>query len=113
MALYFKTSNPQKLLTEFKNAIKEGRVTTWSYDEDGDFTHSPDQWKYKAWLIPSIEEDKLALYILKPKNVNISTEVYAVYHGRFIESMLVHCDALFTESIATAFPKGKDNVSSG
>lgn len=111
MALYFKTDNPQKLLDEFKKAIKEGKTATWSPDKDGDFTHTPEQWKNLAWLRPKIEADKLALYILRPKDANITSLVYAVYHGRFIESMLLHCDNLFTDGTATAFPTGSDNVS--
>ena len=111
MALYFKTNDPQKLLDEFKKAIKEGKIATWSPDNEGDFTHTPEQWKNRAWLRPKIETGKLALYILRPKDTNITSLVYAVYHGRFIESMLLHCDNLFTDSTATAFPEGRDNVS--
>lgn len=113
MALYFKTGNPQKLLDEFKKAIKEGRVATWSYDKDDDFTHTPEQWKNQAWFRPKIETNGLAFYIFRPKNTNITSLVYAVYHGRFIESMLLHCDNLFTDSIATALPMVNDNVSQG
>ena len=110
MALFFYTSEPYELLKAFKKAIDNGRVTTWSYDDDGDFTHTPDQWVKKAWLRPKVESDRLALYILHPKATNISSIVYAVYHGRFIESMLVHCDKLFTKGFATAFPAGTDRV---
>jgi hypothetical protein len=111
MAIYLKTTNPHKLLVEFKKAIDDQRVTTWSYDVDGDFTHTPDQWKNKSWLRPKEEAEHLALYIIGPKNTNISTEVYAIYHGRFIESMLVHCDKLFTSANATALPvTGRDRV---
>ena len=111
MALYFDTNNPQKLLDEFKKAIKEGKVVTWAPDKDGDFTHTPEQWKNKAWLHPEIESGRLALYILRPQNTNITSLVYAVYHGRFIESMLQHCDSLFSNGTATAYPAGNDRVS--
>lgn len=111
MAIYFKTSNPGGLLKEFKKAIDEGHVTTWSYDNVGDFTHTPNQWKNHAWLRPKMNTDTLAFYIIRPAGVNITSEVYAVYHGRFIESMLVHCDKLFLNSIATALPENGDIVS--
>lgn len=111
MALYFKSSDPKKLLSTFKKAIDDGHVRTWSYDEDGDFTHTHTQWAKEAWLRPDIQSGQLALYILKPGNKNISKEVYAIYHGRFIESMLVHCDQLFTYGIASANPEGRDIVS--
>ncbi len=113
MALYFKANDPQKLLDEFKKAINEGKITTWSYDKDNDFTHTPEQWKNRAWFRPKIESGRLALYILRPKDTNITSLVYAVYHGHFIESMLLHCDNLFTDSTATALPAGSDNVSQG
>jgi hypothetical protein len=44
MALLFKTNVPQALLNDFKK-IDEGHVVTWSCDRDGDFTHTPDQWR--------------------------------------------------------------------
>lgn len=110
MALYFKTNDPQKLLNEFEKAIKEERVITWSRDIDGDFTHTPDQWKNRAWLRPKIELGQLKFIIIKPNNIPISSEVYAVYHGRFIESMLFHCDKFFSDGIASAFPASGDII---
>ncbi|OGK37540.1 hypothetical protein A3F60_00215 [Candidatus Roizmanbacteria bacterium RIFCSPHIGHO2_12_FULL_39_8] len=113
MALYFKTANPNKLLSEFRKAIDAEKILTWSYDSDGDFTHTVDQWKHKAWLRPKIQNGRLELFIIPPKNSNISSLVYAIYHGRFIESILVHCDKYFESGTATAFPEGSDNVSQG
>ena len=113
MALYFETNDPPKLLNEFKKAIKEGKVVTWSYDKDDDFTHTPEQWKNQAWLRPKVETGRLAFYILRPENSSVTSLAYAIYHGRFIESMLLHCDNLFAEGRATALPAGNDNVSQG
>lgn len=111
MAIRLKTNTPQALLNAFKKAIDEKRILTWSYDVDGDFTHTPDQWKNKAWLRSHVRTGELVLTIIKQKDVNISSLIYAVYHGRFIESMLQHCDTLFSEGIATAMPTTEDRVS--
>ncbi len=111
MALHFKTTDPNKLLTDFKKAIDDGRIVTWSYDSDNDFTHTAEQWKYSAWLRPKKLSNDLVFTIIKPKNKNISTEIYAIYHGRFAESMLVHCDKLFSEVISTAMPAEGDLIS--
>lgn len=103
MAIRFLTTTPNKLLTTFKKAIDDGHVDTWSYDAEGDFTHTPAQWKSKAWLRPAVVNgEKLVFKILRPKNSTVPTEIYAVYHGRFIETMLVHCKELFTDARATA-----------
>ncbi|MFZ1075707.1 MAG: hypothetical protein WAN50_05030 [Minisyncoccia bacterium] len=111
MAIHFKTNTPQALLNAFKKAIDEKLIVTWSCDTDGDFTHTPDQWRNKAWLRPHVRTGELVLTIIKPEPVNISSLVYAVYHGRFIESMLQHCDTLFSEGVATALPTTEDRIS--
>jgi hypothetical protein len=109
MAIYFKTATPRKLLAAYKKAVDDGHVSTWSYDSDGDFTHTADQWSRKAWLRPKVEEGvMLIFYILTPKDTELSSAVYAVYHGRFIESMLRHCDQLFSDGHASSMPQGGD-----
>lgn len=111
MAIYFETKTPKKLLAAYKKAVDDGHVTTWSYDSDGDFTHTADQWNRKAWLRPKIEEGTaLVFHILKPKEATLSSTIYAIYHGRFIESMLRHCDELFSVGRASAMPEGGDVI---
>ena len=111
MSLALFSKDPAGLLRAFKKAIDEGHVATWKYDSDGDFTHNTEQWRNEAWLRPKVQSDRLALTILKPKNKNITREVYAIYHGRFIESMLAHCDSLFDNANATAMATVGDIVS--
>lgn len=111
MALHFKTATPKKLLATYKKSIDDGHVRTWSYDDDGDFTHTADQWLCKAWLRPKIiEGEELVLYILSPKETDLDSSIYAVYHGRFMESLLRHCDKLFREGYASAMPESGDVV---
>jgi hypothetical protein len=111
MAIYFATKTPKKLLAAYKKAVDGGHVATWSYDSDGDFTHTADQWNKKAWLRPKIKEGTaLVFYILKPEDDVLSSAIYAVYHGRFIETMLRHCDGLFDSARATAMPEDGGDV---
>lgn len=111
MAIHFKTATPKKLLASYKKAVDDGHVQTWSYDNDGDFTHTADQWAKKAWLRPKVKEgSELIFYILSPREVDLSSSVYAIYHGRFIESLLRHCDNLFKEAYASAMPENGDIV---
>jgi hypothetical protein len=111
MAIHFKTTTPKKLLAAYKKAIDDGHVKTWSYDSDGDFTHTAEQWVRRAWLRPKIiEGEELVLHLVKPKGADITSVLYAVYHGRFVESMLRHCDTLFSNAIASALPEAGDNV---
>ncbi len=110
MGIRVETSNPQALLAAVKEAIKKDRIRTWSCDGEGDFTHSADQWNLKAWLRPSLESGALVLRILAPKGQRISKEVYGIYHGRFIEMLLVHFDGQFSDAYATAMPTSRDVV---
>jgi hypothetical protein len=111
MAIYFVTSTPKKLLEAFKKAISEGRIATWSCDRDSDFTLTIPDWKDRAWLHSTIvEKQRLVFNILRPQNSNVSTDVYAIYHGRMIEAMSACCKDLFKTGTATSSPEGNDQV---
>jgi hypothetical protein len=105
------TTTPEELLKRFKKAIDDGHVVTWKYFADGDFTHTPIQWSGKAYMRPSTESGKLKFNIVKAGTTNVTTPVYAVYHGRLIESFLEHFDKSFTHGYGTAMPYLGDLVS--
>jgi hypothetical protein len=85
-------------------------VRTWSYDSDGDFTHTAEQWNKKAWLRPREEDDRLILNVLTPRSTTLSKLLYAIYHGRFIEMLLNHFDGKFKRASASAFASSGDVV---
>jgi hypothetical protein len=105
-------TTPQALLDEIRAKMGTDEIDTWVLDSDGDFTHSPPQWNKKAWLRPLIKDGNLVFRIFPPKATNISSTVYAVYHGRFIEMLLQHFDDSFTEAKASAMPCNGDRVRS-
>lgn len=102
MAIFVNTTQPRKLLEDIKKEINDKKIDTWLYDNDGDFYHVPNQWKFKAWLRPTIEANRLVFGIVGQENVNLSTIAYAVYHGRFIEMLLNHFDNEFNEVYASS-----------
>lgn len=111
MAINFETSTPKKLLSAFKKLIDDGHVVTWCYDSDGDFIHTPEQWKDCGWLRPTVYEgQRLTLNFLGRKDKKTMKVAYGVLHGRFIESMLTHCDELFTIGAATAAATNSDVI---
>lgn len=61
MAIFVQTETPSKLVREIKEYIDDKNITTWMYDKDGDFTHDTDQWRFTAWIRPSIEKTGLFL----------------------------------------------------
>ena|ERR1043166_9068483 len=108
MAVIVYTTDPAELLKAIKEEMAKKVVETWSVDTDGEFTHTPPQWKNEAWLRPSIESDRLVFNILTPKGKTLNRATYAVYHGRFIEMLLAHFDLKFSEAKATALPESGD-----
>lgn len=92
MALLLITKNPDGLLNQIKNGINLGSINTWDYDNDGDFTHVPPQWIYKAWMHPYTLNDKLIFGIIGQSGIPMKKDIYAVYHGRFAEMILTHFD---------------------
>jgi hypothetical protein len=85
MAIIVKTNNPGALLKTIISAIDNNDIETWEYDGDGDFIHTPDQWKGLAWLRPKTYLGELRFGNFRAENVEMSNVVYGVYHGRFIE----------------------------
>jgi hypothetical protein len=109
MALRIRTSDPSGLLTAIKSAIDKGHVATWEYDSDADFTHSPPQWNGQAWFRPAAGGSTLRFGLLGQQGVQMTTEVYAIYHGRFIEMLLAHFDKKFSAAEASAQFEVPDN----
>jgi hypothetical protein len=104
--------DPSDLLDRIKGAIDAKRIKTWAYDQDGDFTHTAEQWNQMAWLRPSVRDQELRLNIIPPADTHISSQVYAVYHGRFIEMILRHFDILLAgNAAASPLPSDKDRIS--
>lgn len=110
MAIVIKTENPKGLLSAIKTAIDDNTVQTWSYDADGDFTHTAEQWCRRAWFRPTVHEDRLVFNIVPPRLRRISRVVYGIYHGRFIEMLLNHFDDRFRDASATALPTAADRT---
>jgi hypothetical protein len=102
MALTIQTDSPNALLLAIRHAIDEKHVETWIYDEAGDFTHTPVQWKNRAWLRPKVETGALRFGLLGQQGVEMTKLIYGVYHGRFIEMLLTHFDEEFTLTKASA-----------
>lgn len=94
MALIVKTDNPDELLRKIKKEIQNENIDTWLIDEDGDFTHAPEQWNCKAWMrkVSDSGEDSLIFGIVGNKQEKMTKSLYAVYHGRFSEMLLSHFD---------------------
>jgi len=110
MAVRVFCNNPQQLLVDIKDAIRAGRVKTWTLDNDGDFTHAPEQWANKAWFRPVVGDDRVVFNILGQTTQNMSKRIYGVYHGRFIEMLLTHFDQKFSRATATALAAAGDWV---
>jgi hypothetical protein len=106
----FSTAIPSQFLLNVKAAISSGRIVTWAHDSDGDFTHTPPQWIYRAWLRPHIENGNLRFTIIGRNDTVLSKEIYAIYHGRFLEMMLAHFDEKFSASTSTAMPAAEDSI---
>ena len=94
----FNTGSPHQLLTSLKEAIRKGHITTWS-DINGDFTHTPNQWAYKAWFRPSIQGNELRFAIIKPQNITS-----ALKFMRSTMGALRQCLPILTNSSPTQPP---------
>ncbi len=112
MAVVVNSNRPHALLSSISDEIREGKIKTWLLDGDGDFTHEPQQWRFHLWFRPKIDlnSSTIVFNTIAPKGKTISIADYAIYHGRFIEMLLMHFDKSFTSAYATAQADSGDKL---
>lgn len=101
---------PDEFIKELNDAIKKGYIETWYLDADGDYTHTPEQWRNRAWFkIRSKRGNKIVFGIVASRNFRLTKVLYAVYHGRFAEMLLAHLDNHIVDiSISSLLDKNLD-----
>lgn len=110
MALIAQSRDPAALLRQIKSAIDQRKIVTWSYNGQGDFTHSVDQWGGLAFLRPVVVDGGfLRLKFITQNNKPATRTVYAVYHGRFAEMLIKHFPAVVTRVEPTVNPATDEN----
>lgn len=50
------------------------------------------QWFQHAWLRPYVKDKLLIFGIIQSSNFPITRQLYGVYHGRFVATLLSHFD---------------------
>jgi hypothetical protein len=110
MSIRVYCDSPEELLLAIKRGVRSRSIETWQLDSDGDFTHVPDQWKNRAWFHPVVREECLLLNIFGRKTEQMSKTIYGVYHGRFVEMLLMHFDSRFKRVSCTALASSGDRV---
>ncbi|KWE77275.1 hypothetical protein WL78_00500 [Burkholderia ubonensis] len=102
MTILIRTDDPAQLLSDIRKKISQKHIETWFFDNAGDFSHTPEQWRYKAWLRPHVEPGQLRFSLISNNKINLTKAIYGVYHGRFSEMLLTHFEDRFHELRSTA-----------
>ena len=110
MALHVRCSDPAGVLQAFKDLIESNRVVTWIIDSDGDFTHATKQWINLAWMRPQVEQTELVFNMIRNTQVVVTSELYAIYHGRLAESLLAHLDTRIDQCRLSSMPEHGDRI---
>lgn len=99
MAIIIHTKNPSLLLKLLNIAIDNGEIRTWLVDEDGDYTISRFQWFQHAWFRPYRDENDrhLAFGIVQSSVYPMTRQLYGVYHGRLVATLLSHFDSMMDD----------------
>lgn len=119
MAIIIQTRNPRQLLNKINLLIDSQHIKTWIYDEEGDYTIVSPQWRYRAWMHPILpgsrnnsNDDFLIFGIVASKKYDMTKEIYGVFHGRFIATLLSHFDVEMEDIRSTPLLlRGVDQVS--
>ena len=94
MAIIIQTNHPDILLDKIYDAIDKKNAEKWICTEDGRLTYGTLLWK---------NEKELRFGLLKRKDrKHISSKLYATYHSKLIEMLLLKFDKDFNSVTATA-----------
>jgi hypothetical protein len=110
MAVRAFTDRPEALLSAIKRGVADGRVKDWKIDEDGDLTLTGEIFSNEAWMRPKVLSDRLLFNIVGKQNGEMSTRLYAVYHARLVQMLLLYFDTKLKTAVATALPTSGDQV---
>lgn len=97
MAIVINISKPENFLEVLNKEIDDGVVTSWRYDEDGDYTITNSEYANKAWLHPYIQNDELIFGIMGRKNVLLTITEYSLYHSAMVETLVLHFSDIIRE----------------
>lgn len=110
MAVIVHTGNSHTLLEGIRFAIENGEISAWELDEDGDLTLTQSKWRYKAWLHPKPESNRLLFTMIPRSEKNVTIVEYAVYHARLVEMLLVHFEDDCSSVYCTSQPDHGDSL---
>ena len=99
MAIYIRTDDPHGLHERLTLAIFNREIITWGVDKDGDFTIDRDQWRFKE------RQGQLVFGIVQSRKYVMTNELYGVYHGRLVSTILAHFSDLISEVHITPNPQ--------
>lgn len=111
MAIYIHTNDPHGLHKKLTASICNREIITWDVDKDGDYTIDRDQWRFKAWFRATESQDLLVFGIVQSRKYVMTNELYGVYHGRLVSTILAHFSDMISEVQVTTNPqKGVDII---
>lgn len=105
MAIYIHTDDPNGLHQRLTASICNREIITWGVDKDGDYTIDRDQWRFKAWFRPTEIQGQLVFGIVQSRKYVMTNELYGVYHGRLVSTILAHFSNLISEVHVTPNPQ--------
>lgn len=87
-------SGEENLLDEINKKIKIQAIVTWICDSDGDFTLAHGSYIEEAWMHPNVinKNNELVFGIIGRKDKQLSSKVYAYYHSKLLEVLLLFFD---------------------
>lgn len=105
MAIFIHTDDPHALHERFTASICNREIITWGVDKDGDYTIDRDQWRFKAWFRPTERQGQLVFGIVQSRKYVMTNELYGVYHGRLVSTILAHFSDLISDVRVTPNPQ--------
>jgi hypothetical protein len=104
------TESTTELFDAIRERVRSLRIQEWIIDDDDDLTYASAPWKNLAWMRIRKTTSGLRVNIIGNDEYDITREIYAIYHARFIEMLLTNFEELFESAEATALATKSDLI---
>lgn len=96
-----KEGSTRQFLANLIKYIKEGIVLTWKHDDEMNLTVASSLWSGKAWFGLFYNDEEIGFGIIASRHHKLTKELYGVYHGRLVATLLANFDEEIKEMEVT------------
>ncbi|MGC4004673.1 MAG: hypothetical protein QM811_16765 [Pirellulales bacterium] len=110
MSVTVYSPDPQELIDALENASQEGDLKEWRLTSKKRYTLNAEKLRNKAFFSATVSDDYVVFNIRPGIGLRLANTTYAIYHGHFIQLLLMNFDDMISTISCTALADDNDRT---